>query len=62
MATSQVGTSKTASVTLEVGPAQSAGAMLLGHSTVGEAGEWFVRWYGREGYQMTASGNGTLST
>jgi hypothetical protein len=60
-ATSQADTTKTASVTLQIGVAQSAGTMLVGHSTL----EALVNGlYGgiAEGYQMTAATNGTLAT
>ena len=60
-ATSQADTTKTASVTLQIGAAQSAGTMLLGHSNL-ETGVNGLYDGMAEGYQMTASGNGTLST
>ena len=60
-ATSQADTSKTASITLQVGPAQSTGTMLLGNSAVETLANGLYDGMA-EGYQMTASGNGTLST
>jgi hypothetical protein len=59
-ATSQADTTKIASVTLQIGAAQNPGTMLLGHSTL----EPLVNGlYGgtAEGYQITASDNGSLS-
>jgi hypothetical protein len=60
-ATSQAGTSKTASVMVQIGRTQSAGATLLGHSTVETLANGLYDGMA-EGYQITASGNGTLST
>ena len=60
-ATSQADTTKTASVTLQIGVAQSPGTMLLGHSTL-EALVNGLNAGTAEGYQITASGNGSLSS
>jgi len=60
-ATSQADTSKTASVTLQIGAAQAAGAMLLGHSTL-EARVNGLYAGMAEAYQTTASSAGNLTT
>lgn len=60
-ATSQADTTKSASVTLQIGAAQVPGTMLLGHSTLEPRVNGLYDGMA-EGYQMTASANGTLST
>jgi hypothetical protein len=60
-ATSQADTTKSASIRLQIGSAQAPGTMLLGHSTL----EPLVNGISggtAEGYQITASDNGSLST
>jgi hypothetical protein len=60
-ATSQADTTKTASVTLQIGVAPNASTMLLGHSILETKVNGL---YGgmAEGYQMTAAINGTVTT
>jgi hypothetical protein len=60
-ATSQADTSKTASVTLQIGAAQAAGAMLLGHFTLEAAVNGHYAGMA-EAYQTTASSAGNLTT
>ena len=58
-ATSQADTTKTASVTLQIGASPGASTMLLGHSTL-ETGVNGLYDGMAEGYQMTAASNGNL--
>ena len=60
-ATSQADPTSTASVTLQIGSAQDANTMLLGHSTIENLVNGLPAGLA-EGYKMTAAASGTLTT